>query len=83
MLFVKIKTKPDTWDVTAFISVSAELGRPLLVPFPQVPESPLDGASGASFGECARAYRALVADTVARVNLVAPAALALAQPTRP
>lgn len=81
---VDVYERPVEWARTGFIGVWATTsgpgeGPPVLVPFPTVPEVLMTRDKNASFGDSCRAYRELVAETTARVNLVAPAALALAR----
>lgn len=83
VLMADVYVPPIAWGGTAYLSVWAgvdgpELGQPVLVPFPRVPDVLMRGDVQASFADSCRAYRAPVADAVDRVNLVAPAALALA-----
>lgn len=71
---------PIAWGGTAYLSVWAEPdGQPVLVPFPpRVPSVLLAADPTATFADSSVAYRALVEETVARVNLIAPTALLLA-----
>jgi hypothetical protein len=82
VLLADVFEPPIPWGGTAYLSVWAEPeGQPVLVPFPFVPKVLLEQSSNRSFADSCFAYRALVADAVARVNLVAPAALMLAAQT--
>lgn len=83
VLLADVYVPPIAWGGTAYLSVWAgpdgfEQGQPVLVPFPRVPDVLMQGNLKANFADSCRAYRELVADAVDRVNLVAPAALALA-----
>jgi hypothetical protein len=82
VLLTDVFVPPIAWGGTAYISVWASLGwpegQPVLVPFPRVPEVLMEEDAKATFADSCRAYRGLVADTLDRVNLIAPAALALA-----
>lgn len=74
-----VSVSPDVDREGAYLSVWAEpQGQPVLVPFPRIPAVLIEDAAPATFADSCRAYRDLVAETVARVNLVAPAALTLA-----
>ena len=83
VLLTDVYVPPIAWGGTAYLSVWAgldgpEQGQPVLVPFPRVPDVLMRRDVQANFSDSCRAYRALVADAVDQVNLVAPAALALA-----
>ena len=82
VLAADVYEPPIGWAGTAYISVWAEgrgavEGKPILVPFSHVPAVLMDRGAAGSFADSASAYRMLVVETVARVNLVAPAALML------
>jgi len=84
VLLADVWKTPPGGGSTAYLSVSAmygspaSFGAPVMVEFPHVPEILLGPEPAGSFAEGRDAYGSLLGDTVARVNLIVPAALALA-----
>jgi hypothetical protein len=81
-MLADVYERPIAWGGTAYLSIWAEPnGQPVHVPFPRrVPPVLLDRSAERAFADSCRAYRNLVGDVVARVNLVVPVAVFLAQP---
>jgi hypothetical protein len=79
VLVVNVSGREIDGGGTAYLAVRADPdGEPVLVQIPHI-EPLLLGETDGTFGACAASYRALVGETVARVNLVAAAALTLAR----
>ena len=78
VLLVDTYEKPIEWTGVAHLSVWSTGGPPVLVPFPPVPELLLTRSPEASFEDAGRALADLAQAMVDRVNLVVPAARALA-----
>jgi hypothetical protein len=78
VLLVDTYEKPIAWSGVAHLSVWSTGGPPVLVPFPAVSGLLLTRTPEASFEGAARALAELAQAMVDRVNLVVPAARALA-----
>jgi hypothetical protein len=82
VLAANVGHRPIAWAGVAYLSVWASVGQtsgqPVLVPFPQVADSLVKSGSGADFRQSREALHQAAIACVDRVNLVWPAALALA-----